>query len=102
MKPESDTCFNEWNRIAHSNQVKLDQVFNTAPRNGIDDYVQLKNYKDNNRSLAYKSFTQNGMIFEKTDEEDRADKAKSKEILNQVEGVLVEYPLEFLKNEWFP
>ena len=80
--PSGDDMFNEWNRIKNYNSQTLDEVFKTVPQNKIHSWDHLAEYvKDEYPNR-----------LQVTDKEDACKK------IDSLEGVLVEYPLDFMKD----
>ena len=99
--PKSDHFFNQiWNSTKNSNTKKLDQVFKCIPNNQIHSF-EGENSLDEFISNEYgKRLVKINDENDEIDENDDSKIEQAIEIVNSLEGVLVDYPLEFLKNEW--
>lgn len=79
--PISDQFYNGiWRRTSNRNTRIFDEVFKCIPTNNTETFVQLKNY------LEEKPLCQ-------------TDVTAAEERIKQIEGYLVDLPLEFLKKE---
>ena len=81
--PWNDHTFKQWKRTAHENSERFESIFRTAPNNRIRSWDDMMEYRD---------------------------KPKMKDIdprealigCNKIKGVLIDYPLDFLIEEWYP
>ena len=83
--PTDVDFFNSWKETATSNSQKYEDVFRTAPNNTITNFAELGEYQGEQEPL--------------NNSEDTFEEAIEK--LQSIEGVLIDYPLEFLKDEWY-
>ena len=80
MAPESPAMWHLWRTRARHNTGAYETVFRQPPIDRLDTYKSLADYRNGGRPL--------------TDRPTLCD-----ETLEDVEGILVEYPVNFLKNE---
>lgn len=75
--------FNQWRSISLNNSNIFEEVFKQAPNDMIENFAQLAEYAENRERLI------------DTDPEAAMEK------LDEIKGVLMDYPLKFLHEEWF-
>lgn len=79
--PISDQFYNGiWRRTSNRNSRIFDEVFKCIPTNNTETFVQLKTYLEEEPLC-------------------RTDVKEAEERIKQIEGFLVDLPLEFLKKE---
>ena len=84
LDPNGSELFNKWTSTAKKNSDILERVFKCAPNDVTKNFTELAEYGQTVNEQLIKSDPPTGLTE-----------------LEGVNGVLVDYPLEFLKEEWF-
>ena len=82
LEPNQDFFDNTWKKISNQNSILFEEIFRKAPNDSIRNYQQLKEYQ-------------------KTEPLIKSDPKSAFEKLDEISGVLIDYPLRFLEEEWF-